>query len=274
MFRILLTPCGLIHLVGQLFWLLVLPYGTPSLLSVDGKAPLIWQKKLKIRRKHCPYLYSWEFGGVMLLYLGANIGYLYQLDVNAIIENKWVASAAMKVVLGATGGILISVAVAVNAFGNISTQILCKSRTWHAMARDGLFFNKFKDLHPVFKTPNNALIGQGVWATVLLTFAVVSTYLTSGSGGTNAYEMIIDFFSATSTIFNLLTFGAIYILRKKWPEKNRPYKALFYPWSMIIVLILYSAFFIITMITAFIPSIIGIALTATGTFYYLWKVKQ
>jgi len=231
-------------------------------------------EEVKNPQKTLPLSLFLGIGGVMLLYLGANIGYLYQLDVNAIIENKWVASAAMKVVLGATGGILISVAVAVNAFGNISTQILCKSRTWHAMARDGLFFNKFKDLHPVFKTPNNALIGQGVWATVLLTFAVVSTYLTSGSGGTNAYEMIIDFFSATSTIFNLLTFGAIYILRKKWPEKKRPYKALFYPWSMIIVLFLYSAFFIITLVTAFIPSLIGILLTASGTFYYLWKVKQ
>ncbi|MFQ6677076.1 MAG: APC family permease [Fidelibacterota bacterium] len=231
-------------------------------------------EEVKHPQKTLPLSLFLGIGGVMLLYLGANLGYLYQLDVNAIIENKWVASAAMKVVLGATGGILISLAVAVNAFGNISTQILCKSRTWHAMARDGLFFNKFKKLHPVFKTPNNALIGQGIWATVLLIFAVVSTYISSGSSGTNAYEMIIDFFSATSTIFNLLTFGAIYILRKKWPNKKRPYKALFYPWSMIIVLILYSAFFIITLVTAFIPSLIGIALTASGTFYYLWKVKK
>jgi amino acid transporter len=84
---------------------------------------------------------------------------------------------------------------------------------------------------------------------------------------------MIDFFSATSTIFNLLTFYAIYILRKKWPTKERPYKALLYPWSMIVVLILYSAFFIITLITAFIPSMIGIALTLSGSFYYMKKIK-
>lgn len=231
-------------------------------------------EEVKNPQKTLPLSLFLGIGGVMLLYLGANMGYLYQMDVKAIIENKWVATAAIKVVLGATGGVLISIAVAVNAFGNISTQILCKSRTWHAMARDGLFFDKFKELHPVFKTPNNAMFGQGIWATVLLIFAVLSTYFKSGISGTNTYEMIIDFFSATSAIFNLLTFGAIYILRKKWPEKNRPYKALFYPWSMIIVLILYSAFFLITIITAPIPSFIGIALTATGTFYYLWKVKK
>ena len=85
---------------------------------------------------------------------------------------------------------------------------------------------------------------------------------------------MIDFFSATSTIFNLLTFGAIYVLRKKWPYKNRPYKALFYPWSMYIVLALYFSFLILTLITALIPSLLGLALTLSGTFYYFHKIKN
>ena len=58
------------------------------------------------------------------------------------------------------------------------------------------------------------------------------------------------------------------------PDKERPYKALFYPYSMIIVLILYTSFLIITLITAFIPSLIGIALTASGTVYYFSKIKK
>ena len=231
-------------------------------------------EEIKQPQKTLPLSLFLGISGVMLLYLGANMGYLFQLDVNEIIKEKWVATAAMKVVMGATGGILISIAVAINAFGNISTQILCKSRTWHAMARDGLFFEKFRKLHPRFNTPNNALVGQGIWATVLLVFAVLSTYYQSGMAGTNTYEIIIDFFSATSTIFNLLTFGAIYVLRKKWPDRDRPYKALFYPWSMIIVLLLYSVFLIITLITALVPSLIGIALTASGTLYYLKKMKN
>jgi len=231
-------------------------------------------EEVKKPEKTLPLSLFLGIGGVMVLYLGANLGYLYQLDVNEIIENKWVATAAMRVVMGATGGIMISIAVAINAFGNISTQILCKGRTWHAMARDGLFFDKFKDLHPKYKTPNNALLGQGFWATVLLVFAIGATFLQSGGGGNNTYEIIIDFFSATGTVFNILTFASIMVLRKKWPDKNRPYKALFYPWSMIVVIVLYCAFLLITLITAFIPSIIGFALTATGAVYYYFKVAK
>lgn len=230
-------------------------------------------EEVKEPQKTLPLSLFIGIAGVMLLYIGANIGYLYQLDVEAIKENKWVATAAMQVVLGTSGGILISLAVAINAFGNISTQILTKSRTWHAMARDGLFFKQFKNLHPKYNTPNNALIGQGIWATVLLIFSVLSTYNQSGITGTNTYETIIDFFSATSTIFNILTFGSIFILRKKWANKYRPYNALFYPWSMVIVLLLYTSFLIITLITAFIPSLIGFALTLSGTFFYR-KIKE
>jgi len=88
------------------------------------------------------------------------------------------------------------------------------------------------------------------------------------------YETVIDFFSATSTIFNILTFGSIYILRKKFPDRARPYKAFLYPVSMIIVLVLYSSFLILTLITAPIPSLLGIGLTATGTIYYVKKIKK
>ena len=231
-------------------------------------------EEVKKPEKTLPLSLFLGIGGVMLLYLGTNLGYLFQLNVNEIIENKWVATAAMQVVMGATGGIMISIAVAINAFGNISTQILCKGRTWHAMARDGLFFDKFKELHPKYKTPNNALLGQGFWATVLLIFAIAATFYSSGAEGNNTYEIIIDFFSATGTVFNLLTFASIMVLRKKWAEKPRPYKALFYPWSMFIVIVLYTAFLIITLITAFIPSLIGFTLTATGSIYYYFKVMK
>jgi amino acid transporter len=83
---------------------------------------------------------------------------------------------------------------------------------------------------------------------------------------------MIDFFSATSTIFNIMTFTAIYVLRKKYPDVERPYKAWLYPWSLVGILAIYAVFLVITFMTAFIPSIIGLALTATGAIYYYFKV--
>jgi len=222
-------------------------------------------EEVKNPRKNLPLSLFIGIAGVMVLYLGANAAYIFQIPSGEIANSKWVATDAMEVALGATGGILISVAVMFNTFGNVSTQILCKARTWQSMARDGMFFKKFAVLSKKHKTPNNALLGQGIWATVLLTFAV-----TAG----NSYETIIDFFSATSTVFNLMVFGSIYVLRKKFPTVDRPYKAWLYPWSLIIVFGIYATFFVITLMTTLIPSLIGLALTSTGTIYYYFYVYR
>jgi len=222
-------------------------------------------EEVKNPRRNLPLSLFIGIGGVMVLYLGANSAYLFQLSPATIAESKWVATEAMQVALGASGGILIAVAVMLNTFGNISTQILCKARTWQAMARDGMFFKSFGKLHPTHKTPNNALLGQGAWATVLLTFAILAE---------NSYELMIDFFSATSTVFNIMVFASIFILRRKYPDVERPYRAWLYPWSLVGILVIYLAFFIITIITAFLPSLIGLALTGSGAIYYYFKVYR
>jgi len=220
-------------------------------------------EEVKDPRRNLPLSLFIGIAGVMVLYLGANAAYLFQLSPERIADSPWVATEAMKVAMGASGGILISVAVMLNTFGNVSTQILCKARTWQAMARDGMFFDRFARLDPRYKTPNSALLGQALWATVLLTFAILAE---------NSYEIMIDFFSATSTVFNLMVFASIFVLRKKYPDVDRPYRAWMYPWSVIVILIIYSVFFIITVMTAFLPSLIGLALTATGAIYYYFKV--
>jgi len=220
-------------------------------------------EEIKNPRRNLPLSLFIGIGGVMVLYLGANAAYLFQLPPAKIAESPWVATEVMTVALGASGGILISVAVMLNTFGNVSTQILCKARTWQAMARDGMFFDWFAKLHPTYRTPNNALIGQAIWATVLLTFAIIAE---------NSYEMMIDFFSATSTIFNIMVFAAVWAMRRKYPDVHRPYRAWLYPWSLIGILAIYFAFLVITLITAFMPSLVGLLLTASGAVYYYFKV--
>ena len=222
-------------------------------------------EEVKNPRRNLPLSLFFGIAGVMVLYIGANAAYLFQLTPEQIAESEWVATDAMEVALGATGGMLISIAVMLNTFGNVSTQILCKARAWQAMARDGMFFKKFAVLSKKHKTPNNALIGQGVWATVLLIFAVSAE---------NSYETIIDFFSATSTVFNLMVFAAIFVLRKKYPDVSRPYKAWLYPWSLIIVFIIYAIFFVVTLMTTLIPSLIGLGLTSLGSIYYYFFIHK
>jgi APA family basic amino acid/polyamine antiporter len=210
-------------------------------------------------RRNLPLSIILGITGVMLLYLATNTAYIYQLPVEAIKQHKWVASEAMKAAIGTAGGVLVSLAVMMNTFGNVSTQILCKARTWYAMSRDGLFIGPLAKIHPKYKTPNTALIVQALWASVLLICAGFAE---------RAYDTIIDFFSFTSSIFNISTFAAVWILRKKFPDAPRPFRTWGYPVTLIIVLTIQIWFMVVTLITALIPSLLGIILTSTGLIYY------
>jgi len=223
-------------------------------------------EEIKNPRKNLPLSLFFGIGGVMIIYLAVNTSYLYVLTpAEIIISNKRIASDAMTKAMGSAGGIMIAAAVMLSTFGNVSTQILVKSRTWYSMARDGLFFSPLGRLNSKYKTPNAALVAQAGWASVLLLGASLNE---------RTYETIIDFFSFTSAVFNVSTFISVYVLRKKYPDVSRPYRAWGYPWTLIAVLVIHIWFMVVTLIDAFIPSMLGIILTCTGfIFYYRNKIN-
>jgi len=210
-------------------------------------------------RKNLPLSLILGISGVLLIYLAVNTAYLYQIPVALMQNSKWVAVEAMETAIGGLGGALVSVAVMLNTFGSVSSQVLVKARGVFAMARDGLFFPQLGRIHPRYKSPNNALLVQAFWASLLLLAA---------SFAGRVYETIIDFFSFTSAIFNISTFVAVWIFRRKFKTVTRPYRAWGYPFSLLIVLSIQLWLLVTTLITAFIPSLCGLALTLTGLLYY------
>jgi amino acid transporter len=180
---------------------------------------------------------------VMATYLLVNAAYLRQLGPAGMAGAKQVAADAMRSALGPAGAVLIALAVVLSTFGNINAQVLVKARTWHAMHR----------------TPVGALVAQGIWATVLLVAA--------GLAG-RSYETVIDFFAFTSAVFNLSTFAAVAVLRRRLPDAPRPFRVPGWPWTLGVVLVIQAAFLVVTAITAPLPSLLGAGLTLTGLIWY------
>lgn len=198
--------------------------------------------------------------GVMVLYFLVNGAYLYRLDGAAFIAaERSIASRAMMTATGSAGGIMIAGAVMLSTFGNVSTQILAKSRTWHSMARDGLFPRFLGEIHPRYKTPNRSLLAQAVWATLILIFAAFSD---------NAYRAVIKFFSFTSAIFNVSTFLAVWIMRRRHPDVRRPFRVPLLGVTLGVVLLIQLVFMLIVLYEQPFHSLAGVLLTLTGLVYY------
>ncbi len=225
-------------------------------------------EEVKQPEKNLPRSLFLGIGTVMVLYLLVNTAYLVQLSPQEMVENKAVAVQSMTNAVGIVGAVLVGLAIMISTFGNVSSQVLVKSRTWHAMARDGLFFRFLGNLSPTYRTPNRALIFQGFWASCLLTMAVVAELVHSDPAKDTLYETIIDFFSFTSTIFNILTLASVAVLRHKLPDLPRPFKVPYLSAVLGLVMILQLAFLFYTLVDALVPSLLGLALTLTGLVYW------
>ena len=106
-------------------------------------------------------------------------------------------------------------AILIATFGCANGMILAGARVYYAMASDGLFFRKVARISPRRQTPVFSLIIQAVWTSVLVL---------SGT-----YSELLDYVIFAALLFYVLTVCGLFVLRKKRPDLERPYKTFGYP---------------------------------------------
>jgi basic amino acid/polyamine antiporter, APA family len=167
---------------------------------------------------------------VITLYCLANLAYLFALPL-AQIQNApddRVATAALNAIFGPVGAVIMACAIIVSTFGCNNGLILAGSRVAYAMAKDGLFFRATGTLNRK-GVPGTALVYQGIWISVLI---LLRTRKVDAAGVVtygNLYSNLLDYVVFAALIFYVLTIMGVFVLRKKRPDAERPYRAFGYP---------------------------------------------
>jgi APA family basic amino acid/polyamine antiporter len=172
---------------------------------------------------------------VTVIYVSANVMYTAVLPLHdiATAPKDRVAVAASTVIFGNVGTIIIAVMIMISTFGCNNGLILSGARVYYTMAKDGLFFKKTGTL-------NKAAVPEfGLWIQCL----VASILCLSGT-----YGNLLDMISFVVVLFYILTIFGIFILRKKRPNAERPYKAFGYPVLPVIYILMGLAFCILLLI--------------------------
>ncbi|HLX12749.1 MAG TPA: amino acid permease, partial [Bacteroidota bacterium] len=223
-------------------------------------------------KRNIPLSLALGTGTVTLLYILANVAYLLALPLTGnpggqnVLEhgiqfaaNDRVATAAISTLAGAPAVIIMAVFIMVSTFGCANGLILAGARVYYAMAKDGLFFKSAGTLNTK-SVPAMALVAQTVWACALCL---------SGT-----YNELLDYVIFAVLIFYILTIGGIFILRKKRPNAERPYKAFGYP--VIPALYIVLAIAICVDLLIFKPNYTwpGLVIVLLGVpVYFVWKAK-
>ncbi|WP_128546089.1 APC family permease [Larkinella soli] len=161
------------------------------------------------------------------LYVLANVSYLSLLPLKGsptatdvlgrgiqFAEYDRVATAASSLVFGNVAAGIMAVLIMISTFGCNNGLILSGARLYYAMAKDGLFLKSTARLN-ANAVPATALWLQCAWTSVLCL---------SGT-----YGDLLDYCTFTSLVFYIITIGGVFILRRKEPDAERPYKAFGYP---------------------------------------------
>ncbi len=166
---------------------------------------------------------------VAVVYSSTNMMYTAVLPVEAIAHavKDRVAVSAANVIFGNAGTALIAVMIMISTFSCNNGLILAGARVYYAMARDGLFFKHAGELNK-FGVPQRALWVQCIMA---------SAWCLSGK-----YGDLLNMVSFVVIVFCVLTIVGIFVLRRKMPGAERPYKAFGYPFLPILYIIMGTAF--------------------------------
>ena len=164
---------------------------------------------------------------VTILYIAANYGYILVLPLRGnpdgidvigrgiqYASSDRVSTAAASIIFGSPAVIIMAVLIMISTFGCNNGLILSGARVYFAMAKDNLFFKKTSTLNKN-SVPGFALVVQAAWASILCL---------SGT-----YSNLLDYVIFAVLIFYILTIGGIFVLRRKRPDAERPYKAWGYP---------------------------------------------
>ena len=203
---------------------------------------------------------------VITLYLLVNVTYLSLLTIPQLTQvyesgNQIAAIEAVRAFWGTNGALFISVLIMISTLGCTNATILASARPYFAMAQDNLFF-KSAGLLNNRNTPQNSLILQGVWASLLVL---------SGT-----FDQLTDMIIFAVFIFYGATSLGVFILRRKMPDAPRPYKVWGYP----IVPALFILFCIVLVMNTIVArpreAILGTTLILTGVpvFLYLNRKKK
>jgi basic amino acid/polyamine antiporter, APA family len=165
---------------------------------------------------------------IMGIYLLLNLVVLYVLPMNEIAGNTFALGTVAERIFGKFGDPVIRSIMVISMLSCLNANQLFCTRTLYAMSSDGLFFRR--------ATKVNA---GGTPTFALLLSTIVGVLFVLGS-----FERVIAMLSFFFVANYTLTYTSLFVLRKREPEMNRPYRAWGYPWTTAIAL-LASAMFLV-----------------------------
>ena len=238
----------------------------PVMFAYSGwNAAAYVAEEIKNPSRNVPLALALGTLGVVAIYLALNVLYLYAMPINEIggllEKGGTLTDVVAERLFGNIAGNMLAVFTVVSMAASISAMVLAGPRVYFAMARDHVFLESAAKVHPKYRTPILAITVQAIWAS----FLVLCGNL----------QQLVSYTGFAVVLFAGVAVLALFVLRRREPRAERPYKALGYP--------LAPGFFVIASAGAIVAEAMrvpdttaaGLAVIAAGLpFYFLFVARS
>ena len=194
------------------------------LWAYDGWADLAFVGgEVKDPQRNLPRALLIGTGTVVVLYLAANLVYLYLIPIQTMKGAELVAADVARLVIGPYGVVIVSAAIAVSTFGTLNGSMMTAPRIFFAAAEDGVIPSAIAHVDPRTHAPTAAIILMTVMGVI---FILIRTF-----------TELADQFIIGIWPFYALAVAGVFVLRRKRPDLERPYRT----WGFPVVPLLFLA---------------------------------
>jgi APA family basic amino acid/polyamine antiporter len=237
-------------------------FGVPMIacvLSYDGWVALSFVAgEVRNPKRNLTLAVALGLAIVVTVYVLVNLAYLRMLSVPEIAASDRVGALMAERALGPAGAAIVSLVILLSIAGSANGWAMTAPRIYFAQARDGLFFRQFARVHPRFQTPSFSIVTFGIWSAFLAI--------------TGGYETLASYAMFAAWVFYGLTATCVLVLRRREPDRPRPYRMPGYPVTLLLFVAVAIGFVTNTFIATPGPALVGTVLILTGVPVYLfWK---
>ncbi len=226
-------------------------------------------EEIKEPKRNLPWALLVGVTILIVLYVGANIAYHSVLPMAGVISEKNSAKALMDQIFGSVGGNVMMVLVMCSVFGTLNANLMHAPRVYFAMGRDGVFFRQLGRVHSAYRTPVAAILSQAVLACGMIAMA---RSIDVPGEPSKVFYTLSNLVVFGGSIFYLLAVFAVVVLRRRQPDRERPYRTLGYPITPILFVGFYACFLPAIFVQRPVESWYGLGVIAIGIpAYCIWN---
>lgn len=192
------------------------------------------------------------------IYLLVNVVYLYALPMSALGSPPidLVGHKTAFALFGGGIGRWFTALLLVSILGAASAMIWAGPRVYHAMAQDRVFPRWFAGSSAKSGVPARSIFLQSAWTSVLII---------SGT-----FETLVLYATFVLVLFTAVAVSAVFAIRRRMPDLERPYRVWGYPWTPGLYLLISIAILWAALQLRPVESLLGTATVLAGIPFYAW----